>query len=59
MTGCRDEADDPSGSGAGDETTRGDVTATGKAAQSGVLFKNAEAIEIMRKVNTLVVDVDG
>jgi P-type Cu+ transporter len=33
--------------------------ATGKAAQSGVLFKNAEAIEIMRKVDTLVVDKTG
>jgi Cu+-exporting ATPase len=30
-----------------------------KAAQSGVLFKNAEAIEIMRKVDTLVVDKTG
>jgi len=35
------------------------MVATGKAAQSGVLFKNAEAIEIMRKVNTLVVDKTG
>lgn len=32
------------------------MVATGKAAQSGVLFKNAEAIEVMRKVDTLVVD---
>jgi Cu+-exporting ATPase len=35
------------------------MVATGKAAQSGVLFKNAEAIEIMRKVDTLVVDKTG
>ncbi len=35
------------------------MVATGRAAQSGVLFKNAEAIEIMRKVNTLVVDKTG
>jgi P-type Cu+ transporter len=35
------------------------MVATGKAAQSGVLFKNAEAIEVMRKVNTLVVDKTG
>src|SRR5712692_1660636 len=35
------------------------LVATGKAAQSGVLFKNAEAIEIMRKVDTLVVDKTG
>jgi len=35
------------------------MVATGKAAQTGVLFKNAEAIEIMRKVNTLVVDKTG
>ena len=35
------------------------MVATGKAAQSGVLFKNAEAIETMRKVNTLVVDKTG
>src|SRR5258706_1223241 len=35
------------------------MIATGRAAQSGVLFKNAEAIEIMRKVDTLVVDKTG
>ncbi|PYS67827.1 MAG: copper-transporting ATPase, partial [Acidobacteria bacterium] len=35
------------------------MVATGKAAQSGVLFKNAEAIETMCKVDTLVVDKTG
>jgi P-type Cu+ transporter len=35
------------------------MVATGKAAQSGVLFRNAEAIELLRKVNTLVVDKTG
>jgi P-type Cu+ transporter len=35
------------------------MVATGKAAHSGVLFKNAEAIEIMHKVDTLVVDKTG
>ncbi len=35
------------------------MTATGKGATFGVLFKNAEAIEIMRKVDTLVVDKTG
>ncbi|HEX7530676.1 MAG TPA: copper-translocating P-type ATPase [Pyrinomonadaceae bacterium] len=35
------------------------MVATGKAAQSGVLFKNAEAIEVLRKVDTLVVDKTG
>ena len=35
------------------------MVATGKGATSGVLFKNAEAIEEMRKVNTLVVDKTG
>jgi Cu+-exporting ATPase len=35
------------------------MVATGKAAMSGVLFKNAEAIEIMRKVDTLVIDKTG
>ena len=35
------------------------MVATGKAAMNGVLFKNAEAIEIMRKVDTLVVDKTG
>jgi Cu+-exporting ATPase len=35
------------------------MVATGKGASLGVLFKNAEAIEIMRKVDTLVVDKTG
>jgi Cu+-exporting ATPase len=35
------------------------MVAAGKAAQSGVLFKNAEAIEILRDVDTLVVDKTG
>ena len=35
------------------------MVATGKSAESGVLFKNAEAIEVMRKVDTLVVDKTG
>ena len=35
------------------------MVATGKGATMGVLFKNAEAIETMRKVNTLVVDKTG
>ncbi len=35
------------------------MVATGKAAQSGVLFKNAEAIEMLRDVDTLVVDKTG
>ena len=35
------------------------MTATGKGASMGVLFKNAEAIEVMRKVDTLVVDKTG
>jgi P-type Cu+ transporter len=35
------------------------MVATGKAALGGVLFKNAEAIEVMRKVDTLVVDKTG
>ncbi len=35
------------------------MVATGKAAQNGVLFKNAEAIEVMRNVDTLVVDKTG
>jgi len=35
------------------------MVATGKGATVGVLFKNAEAIEIMRKVDTLVVDKTG
>jgi len=32
---------------------------TGKGATVGVLFKNAEAIEVMRQINTLVVDKTG
>jgi Cu+-exporting ATPase len=35
------------------------MVATGKGATVGVLFKNAEAIENMRKVDTLVVDKTG
>ncbi len=35
------------------------MVATGKGATAGVLFKNAEAIELMRKVDTLVVDKTG
>lgn len=35
------------------------MVATGKGALSGVLFKNAEAIEVMRNVDTLVVDKTG
>jgi Cu+-exporting ATPase len=35
------------------------MVATGKGATMGILFKNAEAIEIMRKVDTLVVDKTG
>ncbi len=35
------------------------MVATGKGATVGVLFKNAEAIEVLRKVNTLVVDKTG
>ncbi len=35
------------------------MVATGKGASMGVLFKNAEAIEILRKVDTLVVDKTG
>jgi P-type Cu+ transporter len=35
------------------------MVAAGKGAQSGVLFKNAEAIEILREVGTLVVDKTG
>jgi len=35
------------------------MVATGQGATMGVLFKNAEAIETMRKVNTLVVDKTG
>jgi Cu+-exporting ATPase len=35
------------------------MVATGKGATMGVLFRNAEAIEILRKVDTLVVDKTG
>jgi P-type Cu+ transporter len=35
------------------------MVAMGKSATAGVLFKNAEAIELMRKVDTLVVDKTG
>ncbi|MCL4523251.1 MAG: heavy metal translocating P-type ATPase [Acidobacteria bacterium] len=35
------------------------MVAMGKGATLGVLFKNAEAIETLRKVNTLVVDKTG
>jgi Cu+-exporting ATPase len=35
------------------------MVATGKGASVGVLFKNAEAIEVLRKVDTLVVDKTG
>jgi Cu+-exporting ATPase len=35
------------------------MVATGKGATVGVLFKNAEAIEVMRQINTLVVDKTG
>jgi Cu+-exporting ATPase len=35
------------------------MVATGKGATLGVLFRNAEAIESMRKVDTLVVDKTG
>jgi P-type Cu+ transporter len=35
------------------------MVATGKAAGAGVLFRNAEAIESMRKVDTLVMDKTG
>lgn len=35
------------------------MVATGKGAAMGILFKNAEAIEVLRKVDTLVVDKTG
>ncbi len=35
------------------------MVATGRGATMGVLFRNAEAIEVMRKVDTLVVDKTG
>jgi Cu+-exporting ATPase len=35
------------------------MIATGKGATGGVLFKNAEAIEVMRQIDTLIVDKTG
>lgn len=35
------------------------MVGTGRGATMGVLFKNAEALEVLRKVNTLVVDKTG
>ncbi len=35
------------------------MVATARGAQAGVLFRNAEAIEVMRSVDTLVVDKTG
>jgi Cu+-exporting ATPase len=35
------------------------MVATGKGAQVGVLFRNAEAIEVLREIDTLVVDKTG
>ncbi len=35
------------------------MTATGKGATAGVLFKDAEAIEVMRQIDTLIVDKTG
>lgn len=35
------------------------MVATGRAARHGILFKNAEAIEMLRKVNVLVIDKTG
>ena len=35
------------------------MVAMGKGASSGVLFKNAEAIEMLRKIDTVVVDKTG
>ncbi|WP_035055577.1 copper-translocating P-type ATPase, partial [Desulfuromonas sp. TF] len=35
------------------------MVSTGRGAQMGVLFKNAEAIEVMRRVDTLVLDKTG
>ncbi len=35
------------------------MVSTGRAATMGVLFKNAEAIEVLRKIDTLVVDKTG
>lgn len=35
------------------------MVATGRGASMGVLFRNAEAIELMRKVDTIVIDKTG
>ncbi len=35
------------------------MVATGRAAQNGILFRDAEAIETLRKIDTLVVDKTG
>jgi len=35
------------------------TVATGRGAHEGVLFRNAEAIEVMRKIDTLVIDKTG
>ena len=35
------------------------MATTGRAAQKGVLFKDAEAIESLSKVNTLIIDKTG
>ena len=35
------------------------MVGTGRGAQAGVLFRDAEALEVMRKVDTLVVDKTG
>jgi len=35
------------------------MVATGKGATAGVLFRNAEAIEVLREVDTLVIDKTG
>jgi len=36
-----------------------DYGRTGRGAQLGVLIKNAEALEIMEKIDTLVIDKTG
>ncbi len=35
------------------------LVATGRGAQKGILFKNAEALESLEKINTLIVDKTG
>jgi Cu+-exporting ATPase len=35
------------------------MVATGRAAAAGVLFKNAEALEVLREVDTMVIDKTG